>query len=162
MAARHQYHLLNPGDRAPAFRLPRLEGGEASLADLIAGGPVLLSFYKVTCPVCQLTLPFLERLHAAGALPIYAISQNDPEDTREFNAEYKITLPTLLDAEESGFEASNAYGISHVPTTFLVGVDGKISRVIEGWNSQEIEALGREAGVAVIRATDNVPAWKSG
>jgi peroxiredoxin len=162
MAAQYQHHLLNAGDRAPGFRLPRLEGGEASLADLIANGPVLLSFYKVTCPVCQLTLPFLERIHATGTLAIYAISQNDPEDTREFNVEYKITLPTLLDAEESGFPTSNAYGISYVPTMFLVGVDGKISRVVEGWNKQEIEALGREGGVAVFRATDNVPAWKSG
>ena len=162
MAARNQYQLLNPGDRAPGFRLARLEGGEVGLADLIAGGPVLLAFYKVTCPVCQLTLPFLERIHAARALPIYAISQNAAADTREFNAEFGITLPTLLDSEESGFPASNEYGISHVPTLYLIGTDGKISRVIEGWSKQEIESLGALAGVGVIRPTDDVPAWKSG
>ena len=162
MAAHHQYHLLSPGDRAPGFRLVRLEGGEASLGELTANGAVLLAFYKVTCPVCQLTLPFLERIHAAGKMAIYAISQNDPADTREFNAEYGITMPTLLDTEESRYPASNAYGISHVPTMFLVGVDGKISRVIEGWNKQEIEALGTAAGVAVILPADDVPAWKSG
>ena len=67
------------------------------LQDLIANGPVLLAFFKITCPVCQLTFPFLERLHTAGTLPIYGISQNDAEDTREFNQHFGVTFPTLLD-----------------------------------------------------------------
>src|SRR2546425_585632 len=119
MAARKQYELLAPGDVAPGFRLHRLEGGEVSLAELLPTGPILLAFYKVTCPVCQFTLPFLERIHAGAALPIYGISQDDAGDTREFNAEYGLTLPTLLDREDDGFPASNAYGISHVPTMYL-------------------------------------------
>ena len=162
MAARSQYQLLDPGDLAPGFRLARLEGGEAALADLLRTGPILLAFFKVTCPVCQLTLPFLERIHAGAALPIYGISQNDAADTREFNAEFGITFPALLDTEESGFPASNGYGISHVPTMFLIGLDGRITRVIEGWNRQEIESLGESVGVRVIYPTDDVPAWKSG
>ena len=81
MGSRRTLKLLQAGARAPDFRLPLLSGdragGETSLHDLIADGPVLLAFFKVTCPVCQLTFPFLERLHQAGALPIYGISQND-------------------------------------------------------------------------------------
>ena len=92
---------------------------------------------------------------------MYGISQNDAEDTREFNREYGVTFPTLLDSEE-GFEVSNAFGISSVPTLFLVERDGAISRVVEGWRKQEIEWLGERAGVAAIRASDNVPAWKAG
>jgi peroxiredoxin len=162
MAARKQYQLLDPGTLAPGFRLSRLEGGEVALAQLLSAGPVVLVFFKVTCPVCQLALPFLERIHAGGALPIYAISQNDVADTREFHREYGITMPTLLDPEESGFPASNAYGISHVPTLYLVGADGKIARVIDGWNRQEMESLGASAGVQVIRPGEDVPAWKPG
>ena len=162
MGARKQKQILAPGDIAPGFRLARLDGGEAGLADLLRGGPILLVFFKITCPVCQLTLPFLERIHARAALPIYAISQNDADDTREFNAEYLLTIPTLLDAEESHFPASNAYGISQVPTAFLVGTDGKISRVIEGWSKQDMESLGASVGVRVIGPGDNVPMWKAG
>jgi len=162
VSARKQYDLAKTGELAPGFRLARLEGGEVSLADLLPGGPVLLVFFKVTCPVCQFTLPFLERIYAGAALPIHTVSQNDAEDTREFNTEYGITMPTLLDTEESGFPASNAYGISHVPTSFLVGVDGKISHVIEGWNKKEIESLGASVGVRVIGPNDDVPAWKAG
>src|SRR5690349_7242222 len=109
MAARKQYELLSSGDLAPGFRLQRLEGGEVSLSDLLPSGPILLVFYKVSCPVCQMTMPYLQRIHAASALPIYAISQNDAEDAREFNQEFGITIPTLLDGEEAGFPASNAY-----------------------------------------------------
>ena len=162
MAASKQHQLVPAGTKAPDFRLKRLAGGETSLGDLLANGPVLLAFFKVTCPVCQLTLPFLERIHAAGTLPIYGISQNDPEDTREFIQEFGITFPMLLDEEDNRYPASNAYGISTVPTMFLVERDGAVSRVIEGWSKQDIQQLGGTAGVQAIRPSDNVPAFKSG
>jgi peroxiredoxin len=158
--------LLDPGSRAPAFRLPRLEGGEATLAEFAARGRVLLVFFKVTCPVCQLTMPFLERMHAsdtlAGTLQICGISQNDARETREFNRYFGVTIPTLLDTEDEAFPAGNAYGISTVPTMFLVEPDGAISRVIEGWNKLDMEALGAAAGMTLFRPEENVPAWKAG
>ena len=40
----------------------------------------------------------------------------------------------LLDREEDDFPASNAYGISRVPTMFLVERGGTVARVIEGWS----------------------------
>jgi peroxiredoxin len=162
MASRRHRKLLDAGARAPDFRLPLLEGGEATLHDLIANGPVLLAFFKVTCPICQLTFPFVERLHQPGTLPIYGISQNDAEDTREFNREFGVTFPTLLDTEDSGFAASDAFGISSVPTMFLVERDGTISHAIEGWLKKEIEWLGGKAGVRPIRPGENVPEWKAG
>ena len=124
MASRRQRTLLDSGSRAPAYRLSRLEGGEVTLAELTARGRVLLVFFKVTCPVCQLTVPFLERLHASGNLAIYGISQNDAADTREFNSYFGATYPTLLDSEDDDFPVSNQYGISSVPTMFLVEPDG--------------------------------------
>ena len=154
--------LLDPGSRAPGFRLSRLEGGEATLAEFAARGRVLLVFFKVTCPVCQLTMPFLERMHASGTLQICGISQNDARDTREFNRYFGVTIPTLLDTEDEDFPAGNAYGISTVPTMFLVEPDGAISRVIEGWNKLDMDVLGAAAGITLFRPEDNVPAWKAG
>jgi peroxiredoxin len=161
MASRRQPRLLDPGTRAPEFRLRRLEGGESRLAEWTASR-VLLVFFKVTCPVCQLTLPFLQRLHAASALAICGISQNDERDTREFNTYFGITFPTLLDSEEEDFPASNAYGISSVPTMFLVEPGGQIARVTEGWSKVDMEALGASAGMQLLGAEDDVPAWKAG
>jgi peroxiredoxin len=162
MASRRQYSILDPGSPAPAFRLSRLEGGESTLAEWTARGRVLLVFFKVTCPVCQLTMPFLERLHASGALAICGISQNDASDTLEFNTSFGVTFATLLDTEDADFPASNAYRISTVPTMFLVEPDGEISRAIEGWNKLEMEALGAAAGMTLFRPEENVPAWKAG
>ena len=162
MAGGKHGKLLEPGSRAPEFRLARLDGGTATLQEVIANGPAVIAFYKTTCPVCQFTFPFLERIHKAGTLPVYAISQDNAEDTREFNREFGLTLPTLLDAEGSGYRASNAFGISSVPTTFLIEGDGAIARVIEGWSKREIESLGGLAGAQVFRQGENVPEWKAG
>jgi peroxiredoxin len=132
------------------------------LAEVLSGGPVLLAFFKISCPVCQLTFPFLERIHSSGAVRIFGVSQNDAADTREFNQEFGVTFPTLLDGEESGFPASNDYGISSVPTMFLIEPGGKIVNVIEGWQKKEIEGLAVPALAGLFRPGDYVPEWKAG
>ena len=163
MASRRDHKLLEPGSQAPRFRLEGLEGGETSLDDWTRRGPVLLAFFKVACPVCQLTFPFLERIHRAGKLAILAISQDAAPDTRQFHEHFGISIPTLLDREENGFPVSNAFGISSVPSLFLLeGPQGTVTRVIEGWQKREIEALGTLAGIEAIRSDDHVPEWKPG
>ena|SRR5438270_674871 len=142
---------LAAGDKVPDVRLPRLDGGERFL---FSGSPVLLAFFKISCPTCQFTLPFLDRLHPN--LAICAISQNDAAATREFQQRFKLTLPFLLDPEADDFPASNAFGITVVPTMFTVGPDGRIGRVIEGWDRKEMDQLG------ALREGDNVPALKAG
>ena len=151
---RHRAHKqLAPGDAVPDVRLRWLDGGEQSLGALSVDGPILLTFFKISCPVCQFALPFLQRLH--GVQRIIGISQNDEEDTREFNRSFGLTFPMLLDPEDD-FPASNAFGITHVPTTFVIERGGRIGHVIEGWNRTEMDALG------ALREGDNVPVWKAG
>lgn len=162
MASRRQRTLLNPGTPAPGFRLSKVGGGEVSLAELTSIERVLLVFFKVTCPVCQLAMPFLERLSGSGNLPVYGISQNDASDTLEFLDYFGVTFPVLLDSEDEGYPASDAYGISSVPTMFLVQADGTIERVIEGWNRVDMVGLGEAAGMTLFRPDENVPAWKAG
>jgi len=145
-----QKKILTAGTTAPEIK------------GLQADGPVLVVFFKITCPVCQLTLPYLNRVHRAGTLPVYGISQNDDAGTREFNQEFGIEFLVLLDSEDDDFPASNAYGISSVPSMFLIEPDGKIGRVIEGWNRKEMEWLGARTAATVIRQGDNVPEWKAG
>jgi peroxiredoxin len=164
MASHRRLDLLDAGTRAPEFTLARLDGGEVSLAELIAHGPAVLAFFKITCPICQMTFPFLERIHAAAgsALPIYGVSQNDARDTRDFARQFGVTFPMLLDSEDDGFAASNAYGISSVPTIYIVEAGGVISSVSEGWSRRDITALGERAGANPLRPSDNVPEWKAG
>jgi peroxiredoxin len=162
MGTRHNLTPLEAGAPAPEFRLPRLDGGETSLAEIEAAGPALLAFFKISCPVCQLAFPFLERLHRPGTLPVYGVSQNNAHDTREFAKRYGVTFPMLLDLESSGFPVSNAYGLTNVPTLYLIEPDGSIAQTIHGWNKQKMAALGATSGVSVFRPEDNVPEWKAG
>jgi len=165
MAASRQSRILEAGAIAPDFQLQDLRGRAYKLRDLTAAGPAVLAFFKTTCPVCQLTFPFLERIHRGQAEPkvaIYGVSQDDPESTTDYNQELGVTFPTLLDTADSGYPASNAYQISHVPTAFLVEPDGRIAWTMEGFDKKALEALAARAGVTVFLATDNVPAFKAG
>jgi peroxiredoxin len=169
MGAARQSELLRAGHRAPDFTLARLENGavagSADLAKLLAGGPALLVFFKSTCPVCQMTLPFLERIHRGRtpeSLDVFGVSQDDAGTTQEFAAEFGIGFPMLLDTEESGYPASNAYGIAHVPSLFLVGRDRKIVWSLEGFNRRELLAVASYAGMSPFLPGENVPEWKAG
>lgn len=165
MASARENETLTAGDRAPDFRLTDLAGGsEKTLGDLLKAGPVFLAFFKVSCPTCQYTLPFLERIHrgAEGATQLFAVSQDDAESTREFHQEFGITMPTLLDGARFGYPASNAYGLSHVPSMFLIERDGAISWSLVGFNRKEFEALGEKLGFRPFKPGERVPEMKSG
>ena len=54
---------LKAGDRAPDFNLPDARGGYVRLKDLLATGPVVLSFYRGGwCPYCNLELRALQHV----------------------------------------------------------------------------------------------------
>ncbi|HEV1285170.1 MAG TPA: TlpA disulfide reductase family protein [Bryobacteraceae bacterium] len=152
--------MLSAGSKAPAVSLPDLNGSPNSLVEILSRGPVLLVFYKISCPTCQFTLPFLERI-AKGSLPIVAISQDDAAGTRRFQSKFG-TLPTLVDGEDQGYPASNAFGIEYVPSLFLVEPDGTISLTSEGFVKADLEAIASRASLPIFRATESVPAWKAG
>jgi len=154
--------MLEAGVRAPSFQLKSLDGEKRSLEDILAKGPALLAFYKVSCPVCQLAFPYLERLAAGSSLQIIAISQDDDSSTKSFNQRFGVTFPTLLDQSKDGYPASNAYGISTVPSLFLVEKDAQISKSFSGFSKRDLEAVGQRAGVQPFRPEDNVPDWKAG
>ncbi len=153
--------MLNAGSIAPEFELASVEGTSHSLAALLADGPVVLAFYKVSCPVCQLTMPFLERLRG-GALRLVAISQDDNKATAHFMNRFGLTMPTLFDREEDGYAASNAFGITHVPSIFVVEPDGKISLATNGFHKRDLEEIATRSGSMMFRQEDHVPEWKAG
>jgi peroxiredoxin len=165
MASARDNETLTAGQRAPEFRLDDLNGGQKSLSELLPAGPVFLAFFKVSCPTCQFTLPYLERIYsglADGNALMIAVSQDDAESTREFHKEFGITMPTLLDSARQGYPASNAYGLVYVPSMFLVERDGTISWSLVGFNRKELEELGGKLGVNPFKPGERVPEMKSG
>lgn len=132
---------LTAGTKAPEISLAAVDGKTFSLENALKKGPVVAAFFKVSCPVCQYTFPYLERLHTAHGdqkITVVGISQDDKRNTNAFLKEYGITFPTLLD-DPNGYAVSNAYGLTNVPTWFLIGQDGRIEISSVGWVKQELE-----------------------
>lgn len=162
MFGRRKKTLVPAGAAAPAFELTGLEGSTRTLQEILSAGPALLVFYKISCPVCQFTLPYLQRLAANPALQVIGISQDDASATRGFNQRLGVKFPTLLDRGSEGYPASNAYGIASVPSLFLVESDGTVARSFNGFSKRDFEEIGARAGVAPFGPEDHVPEWKAG
>ena len=162
--------MLATGKTAPDFKLNGTDGKTHSLSEALKKGPVLLAFFKVSCPVCQFTLPFLERLYETYGdkkVTLWAISQDDAPDTRDFNREFEITFTGLID--DNGYRVSNRYGITNVPTLFLVGTDGKIRVSETGFSKKDLEQIAKEyaaasgkSATALFKPSDIVPDYKPG
>jgi peroxiredoxin len=152
---------LPAGDIAPAFSLKKVDGRQVSLAEALKKGPVLAAFFKVNCPTCQFTFPFLERLYETygdSQFTVWGISQNDAADTREFCREFGIKFPALLDGH--GYPVSNDYGITNVPTLFLISSDAKIQETSVGFVKTDLENLAAVAARTVGK--HSVPLFKPG
>jgi peroxiredoxin len=162
MASRKQNQMLTEGAEAPDFKLRDLSGLERATS---GHRPILLVFFKVSCPTCQYTFPFLERLwrnRTNRDADVFAVSQDDPESTREFHQEFGITIPTLLDEEEEGYPVSNAYRLSHVPSLFWIEPNGRISLSLSGFDKKGLQTLGERLGAEPFEPGESVPEWKPG
>jgi len=162
---------LTVGAKAPGFELKTLDGKKFSLSDELARGPVVLAFFKVSCPTCQYALPFLERLYKAYAkkgVTLVGISQNDAKETAAFNQQFGTTFPVLLDDTHS-YPVSNAYGLTNVPSIFWIAQDGEIEVSSVGWVKADFEQINRkmaETGkipaASVFKAGEDVRDFRAG
>ena len=153
---------LPAGTSAPDFKLQTMDGKQFSLRVALTHGPVVAAFFKVSCPVCQYTFPFLDRIykaHGGKNVTIVGVSQNQSKDTAAFIKEYGLTFPVLLD-DTNTYPVSNAYGLTNVPTIFWIGRDGEIEISSVGWERKEIEEINRKA--AELNGDGHKPVFRSG
>ncbi len=92
---------LKAGDRAPAFELPGPDGKPVSSADLLARGPLVITFYRgVWCPYCNLELQALQdalpEIQAAGG-SVVAISPENAVNSRKSMRQNELSFPILSD-----------------------------------------------------------------
>jgi peroxiredoxin len=162
---------LTAGVHAPDIQLSFIDGTRFSLDNALKQGPVVAAFFKVSCPVCQLAFPYVERIFkaykASGKFTLVGVSQDGASDTRAFNREFGVTFPVLLDAE--GYPVSNAYGLTNVPTIFLISPQREIEASLVSWSREEMEDLNKRlaeiSGVPaaqIFTAADQVPVFKPG
>lgn len=154
--------MLQAGAQTPAFELADLAGGRQSLVSILQKGPALLAFYKSSCPVCQLTFPYLQRMSASTAVQVIGISQDNANTTQRFNQRFGVTFPTLMDESKAGYPVSNQFGIRTVPSIFLIEPDGTISTAFSGFSKREMQAVGERAGIQPFSPGENVPETRPG
>ena len=161
---------IEAGSVAPTFSLKALDGKEISLASLLERGPVVLAFFKISCPVCQFTFPFLERIYerfGGKNASVVGVSQDDARDTKEFNQEYGVKFTTLLDS--GTYPVSNDYGLTNVPTIFLIEPGGKTKVSCVGFDKAALETIANElaqhqkiTATPLFRPDEVIPAFKPG
>ncbi|NUQ35738.1 MAG: TlpA family protein disulfide reductase [Planctomycetaceae bacterium] len=149
------------GSTAPDFTLFTADGAARSRDEILNAGPALFAVYKASCPTCQLTLPFLSRLEG-GPIQIFAVSQDSPEVAERFAREFDAPLPVLFDRAADNYPASNAWGITHVPTMFLVEPGGAVSWTSVGFFKRDLEKLAKTIHMEIFRPDEIVPEAKSG
>jgi peroxiredoxin len=147
---------LEAGVQAPEIELQYLDGHMFSLKDARKKGPVVAIFFKVSCPVCQMALPYLDRIFKAysksGAFTFVGVSQDNAADTQAFNRQYNISFPVLLDPVGK-YPVSNAFKLTNVPTTFLISPESEIDFATVSWSKADVNQLNRRlASVSNVAA----------
>ena len=130
---------------APGFTLASLAGGEASLSDF-KGKVVLLSFWATWCKPCRKEMPAMERLWqelGGEGLVIVAVASDRGSFKKverrvgKFIRELGVTFPVLLDPAG---EVRRSYEVMGLPTSYIIGRDGKFRGKVMGEREWDGEA----------------------
>lgn len=158
------------GSTAPDFRLDTITGERLSLREALTRGPVLLAFFKVSCPTCQFTLPYIQRLYEQlqdKGVQTWGVVQDPAREAARFAAAYGLTLPILVD--DAPYKVSSAYGLTHVPSMFLVRQDGRVEIFSESFCKSELLNIQTSLANALSATppplflpTEKVPEFKPG
>jgi peroxiredoxin len=153
------------GDTAPKFALATTDGKNLSLDQIKRDASVVVAFFKVGCPTCQYTFPFLQRLHQEFPGRVIGVSQDSAKDTKDFASRFGINFPLLLDVDD--YKVSREYALTTVPSIFLIEKNGGIAFATEGWAKDDIHQLagklaGQNPAPPIFKPNESVQAFKAG
>jgi peroxiredoxin len=119
---------LKVGDRAPDFELPDASGKKVKLSELIARGPVVVTWYRGGwCPYCNIALrgfhKSLPEIRAAGA-SLVAISPETPDNSLSTAEKNHLDFEVLSDR---GNKVAHAYGVAYkIPRVIAEQFKGRL------------------------------------
>jgi peroxiredoxin len=131
---------ISVGDSVPNFTLPDLNGQMRQLQEYV-GDIILINFFASWCPPCQVEAPQLEdsiwQVYQNDQVTVLGVDLQEPAFiVSQFMQQYNLTYPVVLDTDGSVF---SAYGFTILPSNVLVGRDGKIVWIEEGFVPRTLE-----------------------
>lgn len=137
---------------APTFELKDADGVTVRLSDLLANGPVVLSFYRgVWCPYCNLDLRELEmyagRIRSAGA-SLVAITPQTAANSRRLIADHDLSFPVLSDP---GNAVADRYGLRYRLPDYLIDLYRQLGVDLRAFNDDGSGTLPMPARFIVDR-----------
>lgn len=125
------------GRPAPALPHEHLSGAAVTLAAL-RGHPALVTFWASWCEPCTREAPALEQFSRGldGRATLVGVNWSDPSlsDARSFLKRYGWTFPNLRDPEGT---VGAAYGLTGLPTTFVIDSVGRVQATLRGPQTQQ-------------------------
>jgi len=104
-----------------------------------SGKILMINVWATWCAPCRHEMPSLQRLSrqlGSDRLELVGLSvDTDDHVVREYLIENKILFPSYLDRESA--IANGVFGIRVFPSTFFLGPDGVLLKVVEGWRDWE-------------------------
>jgi peroxiredoxin len=136
---------LSAGAQAPDFTLSGIDGKQYSVSAALKQGPLLIVFIQTACPICDLAMPYLNRLAEAydtQGWQLWVISQDDQEASRRYAQRFKANFPLLVDDPSDGWLVSCAYDPPATPTLFLIGPDARVQFSGQGFSKADLNGVG--------------------
>lgn len=129
---------LKAGDIAPEFTLPDPDGNLVSSKDLLAKGPLVVTFYRgVWCPYCNFDLQALEAARAdieARGATLVAISQQTAPNSRKSERQNGLGFPILSD---KGGEIGAGFGVRWTAPEYLRDVHKTLGADLTQFNGED-------------------------
>lgn len=132
------------GKPAAAFKLQTTDGRTVKLEEL-KGKTVFVNFFASWCPPCRTETAELKKLLAkhgprgvevvGAAVDRIEHEETKPEDEKKDVAEFVEELKPGYPVGIAPKEMAKAYWFKGIPTTVVVGPDGKISRTFLGFHT---------------------------
>lgn len=146
VAEAHAAPALTPwsGGATPPLALKDVEGAAHDL-NLYKGKVVLINFWATWCEPCRQEMPSIQRLRdrfAGKPFAVLAINVDEPDArVRHFLEQTRLDLPVLMDRNKT---ATRGWGVRVMPTTFIVGPDGRIRYRLMGdtdWSADSVAGV---------------------
>jgi len=148
----------------PGLALRDIEGAEHPLSEAWSEGAALVLIGHRDCKTTRETLPYLDRIHRrrGPGCAVRLVLQDDAETARGLVRGLGLEVPVRL--EEDPYPLSADLTLIAVPTLFLVGTDGRIERVSEGFSRPDLEAFAGRLGVGgpLFGPEDKAPEFRPG